>query len=68
MELKEVVRAKYGQTALRANVGGSSCCAAVDCSSDPITFNLYDAAKPASHPNKQYGRYLAAAIQPRSRN
>src|ERR1700741_2237886 len=46
MELKEVVKEKYGQAALRVNTGGSSCCgagAALDNCCDPITSNLYDA-------------------------
>jgi SAM-dependent methyltransferase len=46
MELKEVVKEKYGQAALRVNAGGSSCCgasAALDGCCDPITSNLYDA-------------------------
>ena len=45
MEIKEVVKEKYGQAALRVNSGGSSCCgatAAVDWSCDPITSNLYE--------------------------
>lgn len=44
VDIKEVVRQKYGQAALRVNAGGSSCCgasASVGCS-DPITSNLYD--------------------------
>ena len=48
MELKEVVKEKYGQAALRVNVGGSSCCgaaSALDGCCDPITSNLYDAAQ-----------------------
>jgi arsenite methyltransferase len=48
MELKEVVKEKYGQAALRVNAGGSSCCgagAALDGCCDPITSNLYDAAQ-----------------------
>jgi len=48
MELKEVVKEKYGQAALRVNSGGSSCCgagAALDGCCDPITSNLYDAAQ-----------------------
>src|SRR5208283_4781107 len=46
--IKEVVREKYGQAALRVQTGGSSCCgasAAVDGCCDPITSNLYDAAQ-----------------------
>jgi ubiquinone/menaquinone biosynthesis C-methylase UbiE len=43
-DIKEVVKEKYGQAALRVTSGGSSCCgagAATDCC-DPITSNLYD--------------------------
>jgi arsenite methyltransferase len=47
MEIKEIVKEKYGQAALRVTTGGSSCCgasASLDgCSVDPITSNLYDA-------------------------
>src|SRR5258708_19323749 len=46
MEIKEVVKEKYGQAALRVQSGGSSCCgasAAIDGGCDPITSNLYDA-------------------------
>lgn len=47
MEVKEVVREKYGQAALRVvSGGGNACCggaAAFDGSCDPITSNLYDA-------------------------
>ena len=44
-DIKEVVREKYGQAALRATTGGSSCCGSApsSCSADPITGNLYDA-------------------------
>ena len=48
MEIKEVVKEKYGQAAMRVNAGGSSCCgagAALDGCCDPITSNLYDAAQ-----------------------
>ncbi|MGA2430004.1 MAG: arsenite methyltransferase [Candidatus Acidiferrum sp.] len=46
--IKDVVKEKYGQAALRVNSGGSSCCGAVPsegCGCDPITSNLYDAAQ-----------------------
>jgi arsenite methyltransferase len=46
MEIKEIVKEKYGQAALRVSSGGSSCCgtaAALDGCCDPITSNLYDA-------------------------
>src|SRR6201997_1100355 len=45
MEIKDVVKEKYGQAALRVNAGGSSCCgasAALDGCCDPITSNLYN--------------------------
>src|SRR5947209_7527006 len=45
--IKETVREKYGQAALRAQSGGSSCCGASASSgcADPITSNLYDASQ-----------------------
>jgi arsenite methyltransferase len=53
MELKEVVKEKYGQAALRVHTGGSSCCgagAALDGCCDPITSNLYDSAETGDLP------------------
>src|ERR1700732_826236 len=43
--IKEVVKGKYGQAALRVTSGGSSCCGASPSSgcADPITSNLYEA-------------------------
>ena len=44
-DIKDVVKEKYGQAALRVHTGGSSCCgasAATDACCDPITANLYD--------------------------
>lgn len=55
MELKEVVKEKYGQAALRVSAGGSSCCgasAALDGCCDPITSNLYDAAQTGELPQE----------------
>ena len=55
MGIKEVVREKYGQAALRVNAGGSSCCgasAALDGCCDPITSNLYDAAQTGELPQE----------------
>jgi SAM-dependent methyltransferase len=52
--IKEVVKEKYGQAALRVATGGSSCCgatAATDCC-DPITSNLYDAAQAGQIPEE----------------
>jgi len=46
--VKEIVKEKYGQAALRVNSGGSSCCganAAGGTGCDPITSNLYDNAQ-----------------------
>jgi arsenite methyltransferase len=47
-DIKEVVKEKYGQAALRVKSGGSSCCGAssgIGRGCDPITSNLYDAAQ-----------------------
>jgi arsenite methyltransferase len=55
MELKEIVKEKYGQAALRVNTGGSSCCgagSALDGCCDPITSNLYDAAQAGTLPEE----------------
>jgi len=55
MELKDVVKEKYGRAALRVNSGGSSCCgagAALDGCCDPITSNLYDAAQTGALPEE----------------
>jgi arsenite methyltransferase len=45
--IKEVVKEKYGQAALRAKSGGSSCCGATASSGccDPITSNLYEVSQ-----------------------
>ncbi len=53
--IKEVVREKYGQAALRVTSGGSSCCGAVSASGlsrDPITHNLYDASQAQQIPEE----------------
>jgi arsenite methyltransferase len=53
--IKEVVREKYGQAALRVHAGGSSCCgasAALDGCCDPITTNLYDATQAQQIPEE----------------
>jgi arsenite methyltransferase len=43
-DIKQVVKEKYGQAALRVTAGGSSCCGATPATEccDPITSNLYD--------------------------
>src|SRR5450432_676778 len=54
MEIKEVVKEKYGQAALRVHTGGSSCCgasAAIE-GCDPITSNLYDLSQTGALPEK----------------
>jgi arsenite methyltransferase len=54
-DIKEVVKEKYGQAALRVTSGGSSCCGATASSGlgcDPITTNLYDAAQAAQIPEE----------------
>src|SRR6202162_5057517 len=56
MEIKDVVKEKYGQAALRVHSGGSSCCGAgaglLDGSCDPITSNLYDADQTGAVPEE----------------
>ena len=47
-EVKEVVREKYGQAALRAKAGQSGCCGSASSATsccDPITSDLYDAGQ-----------------------
>jgi SAM-dependent methyltransferase len=52
-DIKEVVKEKYGQAALRVKTGGSSCCgASPSCGCDPITANLYDAAQAGEIPEE----------------
>ncbi len=56
-DIKDVVKQKYGEAALRAQSGGSSCCGAAPSTGccDPITSNLYDAT--------QIGQIPDAALQ-----
>ena len=50
-ELREAVRAKYGEAALRARDGATSCCGSSCCETvDPITSNLYTDAEGAEVP------------------
>jgi len=53
-DIKEVVKQKYGQAALRVTGGGSSCCGATASTGccDPITSNLYDAVQAGQIPEK----------------
>ena len=53
--IKEVVKEKYGEAALRVHSGGSSCCgasSALDGCCDPITSDLYDAAQALQIPEE----------------
>jgi len=53
-DVKEIVREKYGQAALRVKAGQGGCCGsapgAMDCC-NPITSNLYDAAQMGEVPD-----------------
>jgi len=54
-DVKEIVKEKYGQAALRVKTGGSSCCGATAASTmscDPITSNLYDSAQTGALPEE----------------
>jgi len=52
--IKETVKEKYGQAALRVHSGGSSCCGTSPSSgcADPITANLYDAIQTSEIPQE----------------
>ena len=50
--IRDIVKTKYGQAALRVAAGGSSCCDGVSARGecDPITSNLYEAGEIATVP------------------
>ena len=53
--IKEVVKERYGQAALRVIKGGSTCCGAAPAAegcSDPITSNLYDGSQTSQIPEE----------------
>src|SRR5437868_2456861 len=53
--IKDAVKEKYGQAALRVNRGGSACCGATAASGlgcDPITSNLYDSSQAGQVPQE----------------
>jgi SAM-dependent methyltransferase len=50
MEIKEVVKQRYGAAALRVTSGGGGCCGSSASCSDPITSNLYDDAQKSALP------------------
>jgi arsenite methyltransferase len=55
MDVKEQVREKYGQAALRVKSGGSSCCGSApgsSCCADPITSSLYDSGQTSDLPEE----------------
>src|SRR6266481_2084972 len=55
-DIKEVVKEKYGQAALRVTSGGTSCCGSSPVTGsgcgDPITTNLYDATQAGQIPEE----------------
>ena len=53
-DIREIVKEKYGEAALRIKSGGSSCCGATASTGgcDPITTNLYDASQAAQIPEE----------------
>jgi arsenite methyltransferase len=54
-DIKDVVKEKYGQAALRVKSGGSSCCgatAATGLGCDPITSNLYNSSQAGQVPEE----------------
>ena len=54
-DVKDVVRERYGQAALRVKSGGSTCCGASPATAeccDPITSDLYDAAETGMLPEE----------------
>jgi SAM-dependent methyltransferase len=54
-DVREVVKEKYGEAALRVKRGGSGCCGATAASGlgcDPITSNLYDATQTGHLPEE----------------
>src|SRR5512141_2970488 len=50
-DVKEVVREKYSQAALRVKAGQSGCCGSATSCCDPITSNLYDSGQAAEVPS-----------------
>ena len=51
-DIKQIVKEKYGQAALRVSSGGSSCCGSSSSQGacDPITSNLYEIGETAALP------------------
>ena len=60
-DIKDAVREKYGQAALRVKSGGSACCsvtASIGSGCDPITSNLYDSGQAGQIPEGAMGASL----------
>jgi arsenite methyltransferase len=54
-DIKDVIKEKYGQAALRVNRGGSACCGATAASvsgCDPITSDLYNSSQAGQVPEE----------------
>jgi SAM-dependent methyltransferase len=52
-DIRDIVKEKYGQAALRVTSGGSSCCGAAPTNGcDPITSNLYNASQAGQIPEE----------------
>jgi arsenite methyltransferase len=53
-DIREVVKQKYGEAALRVKTGGSSCCGTAPSSgcADPISSDLYDASQAGQIPEE----------------
>jgi hypothetical protein len=56
IDIKDIVKEKYGQAALRVGSKQSSCCGSAPsvsgCQSDPITSNLYSQGETATIPTE----------------
>ena len=72
VDVKNVVREKYGAAAERVAQGrGNACCGGSAASPeqwDPITSNLYDQARRLTCPPRRCWPRWAAATRPRWRN
>ncbi len=69
-DIKEVVKEKYGQAALRVTSGGSSCCGATTSSGWVRSDHVQPLRRSQADrfPKRRCSRRSAAAIRPRWRN
>jgi hypothetical protein len=67
IDVKDAVREKYSQAALRVRPAGSSCCGSTSARdpSNPITSNHYDASQPVPSLRKRCSLLLVVAIRQR---